>query len=152
MSNQPDKNGKPEHEVETKGKQSPRDSSEEKSKSKNENDSNPGNSEEDEEEFILNVDQDKAIAKSKDPEQLRKVFAYMKYWFPPIHILLIIAMLVIVIIYSLFKGGRGTESLVGIESCSGGFAGLLIAFLIITVAFTILTGWMLFKETESWNA
>jgi len=60
-------------------------------------------------------------------------------------------MILIVVIYSLFKGGRGTESLVGIEGCSGGFAGLLVAFVIITLCFTLLTGWMLFKETISWN-
>ena len=79
------------------------------------------------------------------------MFAHNHHWFPPLHILLIIVMILIVVIYSLFKGGRGTESLVGIEGCSGGFAGLLVAFVIITLCFTLLTGWMLFKETISWN-
>lgn len=60
--------------------------------------------------------------------------------FPPIAVGLILLLLFIVILYALFKGGRGTDSVVGIESCSGEFAGLLIAYLIVTVAFTLLTG------------
>ena len=100
---------------------------------------------------ITEADQEDLIRKSPDGKTLRKVFAHMHHWFPPVHTLLLIVMIIVVVIYSLFKGGRGTESIVGIEGCSGGFAGLLVAFFIITVAFTALTGWMLFKETISWH-
>jgi len=76
----------------------------------------------------------------------------MHGWFPWINIGMILGLLLIVILYSLFKGGRGTESLVGIDSCSGEFAGLLIALMIILLGFTYLTGRILYNETKMMQA
>ena len=79
------------------------------------------------------------------------MFTHMNHWFPAINILMIITLIIIVILYSLFKGGRGTDSLVGIEPCSGEFAGLLVALFVILIGFTFLTGKMLVDETKMMN-
>ena len=70
MAELPDKNGIQEEQLETRGNQSPRDSSEEKEKSesKNDSESNHNEKEESKEEFIEKVDSEKAIEQSKNPE------------------------------------------------------------------------------------
>jgi len=89
---------------------------------------------------LLSTDEDIAMAKiSKTLQEIKESEAST---LPKQPLLMIAISLSIVICYSLMKGGKGMDSIVGITPCSGEFAGLLLGFVAITAGIAFLTGYI----------
>ena len=85
---------------------------------------------------------DEELAKAKISKTLHEIETSEASTLPKKPLLIIAISLSIVICYSLMKGGKGMDSIVGITPCSGEFAGLLLGFVAITAGMAFLTGYI----------
>ena len=92
---------------------------------------------------------DEELAKAKISKAVRQeIEASEARTLPGKPLLMIAISLFIVICYSLMKGGKGMDSIVGITPCSGEFAGLLLGFVALTAGMACLTGYINYTETQ----
>ena len=91
---------------------------------------------------------DEELAKAKISQTRAEIEISEASTLPIKPLLMIATSLFIVICYSLMKGGKGMDSIIGITPCSGEFVGLLFAFVALTAGMAYLTGYINYSETQ----
>jgi hypothetical protein len=68
---------------------------------------------------------------------------------PTIPCLALLAIFSVSILYSLLKGGRGLDSIAGIEACSGEYWGLIFGYICVSLGITCIVGLLLTRDTKA---
>jgi hypothetical protein len=84
--------------------------------------------------------------------ELKEIIDSESRMFPLVPCLALIAIFVVSIIYSLLKGGRGLESLIGIEPCSAEYWTLNVCYILVSLGITGAFGLYILHDTKKRHA
>jgi len=90
----------------------------------------------------------KAEESPSENAKLTKLLKEESATLPPKKFAVIFAIYVIVVAVSFMMGGKGVDSMIGIENCSGTYFGFLVGLTVVLIGIDILTGWMLIRLTK----